>query len=186
MIGQPYGPMTPDGVLSACRFLVDTNVISALIGKKSIEPGIRRFFDKVDEERIYLSVMTIGEILKGIDLIPWPKDNDSIAERQRVQANWEQRLEALCDRFAGRIIDIDLPVARQWGRFHAERQRDGRPTSVTDTLIAACAHHGFLVVATTDSDFNVFGDTLTIYNPRTHTLFGREQLGPISNVHGDA
>jgi predicted nucleic acid-binding protein len=171
--------MAPDGVLATSRFLVDTNVISALIGKKSPEPGIRHFFETVDEERMYLSVITVGEILKGIDLIPWPKGGDGFAERQRIQAQWEQRLEAFCARFADRIIDIDLAVARQWGRFHAERQREGRTISVTDTLIASCAHHEGLVIATIDGDFLSFADTLTMYNPQTHTLSGREQIGPI-------
>ena len=55
---------------------------------------------------------------------------------------------------------------------------------MTDTLIAACAYRDVLVIATMDADFNVFEDTLAIYNPRTHMLLGREQLGPTSS-HDD-
>jgi hypothetical protein len=73
---------------------VDTNVISHVIHpKRELDPGIRHFFASVDEDRLYLS--TIGEIEKGIDLIPWPKrDAPETAhdERQRLQVQLEQKV----------------------------------------------------------------------------------------------
>jgi predicted nucleic acid-binding protein len=153
---------------------VDTNVISHLISpKRELDPGIRHFFTSVDEDRLYLSTITIGEIEKGINLLPSPKRDAPEAahdEHQRLQAQLEQRLEALCDRFDGRIVTVDIGAARQWGRFHAEQERAGHKTPVVDTLIAACAHHNHLVLATADADFAAFRDAFTVYNPRTHTM----------------
>ncbi|GAC1415852.1 MAG: hypothetical protein NVSMB5_05520 [Candidatus Velthaea sp.] len=162
-----------DELLSTKSFLVDTNIISHVINpKREINAGIGRFLEIVDEDRLFLSSITVGEIQKGIDLIRWSTDESGLNARRRIQADFEERLEELCDRFKGRIIVTDVRVARQWGRFHAERQRVGKKTPVVDTLIAACAHSQHLVVATADSDFDSFADTLTIYNPMTHTVSG--------------
>jgi predicted nucleic acid-binding protein len=97
---------------------------------------MRHFFASVDENRISLSSITIGEIEKAIDLISWPKGNapeEAHDERLRLQAQLKQRLEALCDRFDGRIVAVDIGVARQWGRFHAEQERAGHKTAMVDT-----------------------------------------------------
>lgn len=167
--------MTPDEMLQQHHFLLDTNVISHLIRPKrgELHPGIRRFFEVVDEDRMYLSVFTVGEIQKGIDLLPWPKaQGEEMDERKRLQADLEQRLEALCDRFDGRIIDFDLRVARQYGHLHATMQRTGRTTPLMDTLIAACALVAHLTIATADADFSLFERSVTIYNPREHSISG--------------
>jgi predicted nucleic acid-binding protein len=170
---KPVRPVTPDELLAQYSFLVDTNVISQLIRANRLpDPGIATFFRTVSEHRLFLSVVSIGEIEKGIDLIPWPTHDPQINERRRLQAKWEQRLESLCDRFAGRVIDCDVRIARQWGRFHAEKQRLGKSTPIVDTMIAASAQCRSLVLATLDRDFDVFGDVLTIYNPQTHTISG--------------
>jgi predicted nucleic acid-binding protein len=165
---------TPDQVLGYSRFLLDTNIISHVIRpKKQLAPGIERFLNVVDEDRLYISPVTIGEIEKGIGKISWPDDPAARAERARLQAILEQRLEQLCDRFSGRITPMDLECFRAWGRLHAKNERSGRSTPVVDTLIATCALTNNLVVATADTDFRVFGDCLTMYNPVTHTLSGR-------------
>jgi toxin FitB len=140
-----------------------------------LDSGITHFFEKVEEDRMYLSTITIGEIQKGIDLIPWPKGHPESAEhetRRRLQAQLEQRLETLCDRFDGRLVTIDDRVARQWGRFHAEGERAGRKTLIVDTLIAACAQVNRFVIVSADGDFAAFSETLTIYNPRKQTISG--------------
>jgi|SRR5579872_1498471 len=165
----------PDDVLRDAQFLVDTNVIShAIKPKREIHPGIRRFFEQVDEERMYVSALTIGEIQKGIDLLSWPKSDDEAAlKRHRLQENLESRLEALCDRFAGRIVAIDVEVARKYGQLHAEAQRSGKSTALADTLIAACALSKHLTIATADADFAHFGNHCIVYNPCTHAVVGR-------------
>lgn len=170
---RPVREATAEQVLRSERFLLDTNVIAHLIrAKRDISPGIIDFFETVDEDRMYLSAITIGEIEKGIDLIPWPNSQlaDEYDKRRQLQAQLEQRLEDLCARFDGRIIMVDIAIARQWGRFHAERERAGRKTPVVDTMIAACAHQRMLVLVSADADFAAFGDVLTIYNPRTKTV----------------
>jgi hypothetical protein len=167
--------ITPDEVLRQHRFLLDTNVISHLIRPKrgELHPGIRRFFEEVDEDRMYLSVFTVGEIQKGIDLLPWPKSQgEEMDERTRLQATLEQRLEALCDRFDGRIIEFDARVARQYGHLHAATQRVGRTTPLMDTLIAACAVLAHLTIVTADGDFALFESSVTVYNLREHSISG--------------
>ncbi len=169
--------MTVAKLLERAPFLVDTNVISHLVRpKRSIPDGIVEFLKSVDEQRLYLSAVTIGEIQKGIDLIPWPQsDNKNENEtRRRLQGELERRLEALCSRFADRIIELTVPVLRQWGRFHAETERNGRKTPVVDTLIASCAHVHRLVVASADGDFSAFAYAITIYNPIARSVSGYE------------
>lgn len=169
---HPVRDATADEVVANCNFLLDTNIISHVIRpKKRIDPGIERFLNTVDEMRMYLSIVTFGEIEKGIGLIPWPDDESARTERARLQAVLEQRLEQLSDRFAGRIIDVNMQVARQWGRLHAKNERVGRKTPVVDTLIAACALTNHLIVATADADFGAF-ELITAYNPISHTLTG--------------
>jgi len=159
---------------SSWPFLVDTNVISPLIRpKRQHDAGIRRFFETVEESRIYLGAVTIGEIQKSISLIPWPKgDEHALDERRLLQAKLETRLKALCDRFEGRIIVPDTKIFRIWGGFHADQQRAGRSTPVVDTLIAATAYARSLIVVTADADFEAFTPAVAVYNPRTHTLSG--------------
>jgi predicted nucleic acid-binding protein len=161
-----------DDILANHGFLVDTNVISHLIRpKRELDEGIRHFFETVDEGRISLSAVTIGEIQKGISLIPWPVDDQkALAARRALQANLETRLEALCDRFEGRIIVPDTKIFRIWGNLHADQQRSGRKTPIVDTLIAACAYSQRLTIVTADADFAAFAPELMIYNPCTQTL----------------
>jgi predicted nucleic acid-binding protein len=154
-----------DEVLRTARFLVDTNIVSHVIREKSrLDPGIAEFFDRVDEERLYLSTLTIGEIQKRIDLVA--------ARHPDLREELEVRLEMLCDRFDGRMVTPDLRVARQWGRFHAEREGAGRKTPAVDTLLAASAYVHRLAIVSADGDFAAFGKALTVYNPRTRTLSG--------------
>lgn len=140
--------------------------------KRALDPGILEFFGLVDEERLYLSAVTLGEIQKGIDLIPWPNDESQTDGRRRLQGELESKLEALHDRFGDRLIQLTVPILRQWGRFHAETERAGRKTPVVDTIIAACAHSKHLVIATTDSDFSAFGYALTVYDPIKRAAYG--------------
>ena len=119
----------------------------------------------VPEERLFLSSITIGEIQKGIDLIPWPRATAGADDRRRQQADLDGKLGTLCERFAGRIVDVDARVARAWGRLHAEFERRGRKTPIVDTLIAACAVANDLVLASCDADMAAFDDVLTRYDP---------------------
>ena len=90
-------------------FLLDTNVISELVKHKP-EPKVTAWIDSIDENLLYLSVLTLGEIRKGIASL---RD----ASRRVTLEAWLQG--DLILRFAGRILPIDHSVADRWGRITA-------------------------------------------------------------------
>src|SRR5271165_2456263 len=94
-------------------FLVDTNCISELI-RTNPDTSVVGWFEAVDESLIFISVLTIGEISKGINLL-----SDS-TRRLRLQTWLEVDLRS---RFQGRILAIDEAVASKWGTLAAETQR---------------------------------------------------------------
>lgn len=117
-------------------FLLDTNCISEVVSIKP-DPRVLAWLDAVDERSLYLSVLTLGEIRKGIM---------TLAEGKR-RAELEAWLEIdLRHRFAGRILPVDAAVADQWGMLAGEMKRKGKPMPVVDAVIAATAIHNRLTV----------------------------------------
>lgn len=109
-------------------YLIDTNVISELIKVKQ-NTWVVEWFNAVQNRDLYLSVLTIGEIRKGIGKI---KD---IKRREKVCTWLDQELTSW---FAGRILPIDQQVANKWGVIQAQ---SGRTLPAVDSLIAATALH---------------------------------------------
>ena len=101
--------------------------------------------DSTDEAMLYLSVLTLGEIRKGLGALPMS------TRRTRLEA-W---LEAdLPTRFAGRIVPVDAAIADRWGSIAADARRTGRTMPVIDGLLAATAlHHNMTVVSRNADDF---------------------------------
>lgn len=130
-------------------FLLDTCVISELVKAK---PAARvvAWIDAQREADLYLSVITIGEIEEGVATLP-------DGEKRAQLLTWVRR--SLPDRFAGRLLAVDLPVAVAWG----ERRGSSRQTlPVVDGLIAATAQVHRLTVATRNvADFRRFGAPVT-------------------------
>jgi len=122
-------------------FLVDTDVISELI-KARPEPGLLRWIEQTDEHVLYLSVLTLGEIRKGIAALP------SSARRARIETWLETGLRP---RFAGRILPVDEAVADRWGWLTARALKAGFPLPVIDGLLAATALHRNLTFVTRDT-----------------------------------
>jgi toxin FitB len=120
-------------------YLVDTNVISEIVRPRP-DPNVVTWMESVDESLLHLSVLTLGEIRKGISLRPRDK------RRTQLEAWLEQDLRA---RFAGRILPIDEPVADHWGLLIAEARRKGKesPGNI-DALLAATALHYNLTLVT--------------------------------------
>ncbi len=122
-------------------YLIDTNVLSEL-RRKEPNPGVVAWFEERPATTLYISVLTLGEIRKGIE---------SLAESQRNRKllDWlEIELPAF---FAGRILPIDQEVADRWGRMLAAA---GRPLPAIDSLLAASAlTHGLALVTRNVDDF---------------------------------
>ena len=125
-------------------FLLDTNCISELVRSKP-EPRVLEWMEAADESLLYLSVLTLGEIRKGVAGLPQGK-------RQTQLEMWlEVDLQA---RFSGRILSVDEPVADRWGLMAAEAKRKGRALSAIDGLLAATAlHRNLTIVSRNVSDF---------------------------------
>ena len=138
-------------------YLLDTNVISEL-RRKSPEPSVVEWFSKRPASTLYLSVLTLGELRKGIESV---KD----LERRMALTDWlETDLPVF---FTGRILPIDVKVTDRWGRLLAAA---GRPLPAIDSLLGAtAAQHGLSVVTRNSRDFDNLG--LSIINPWTvHAL----------------
>lgn len=91
--------------------LIDTNIISEIRKGERCHPNVARWFDTLEDEDLYLSVLVLGEIRKGIELAR-PKDPDKASALER----W---LEAVMTAFEGRIFPVDQAVADVWGRMNA-------------------------------------------------------------------
>jgi len=135
-------------------YLLDTNVISELISKRP-KKRVVEWLDRLDPNTIYLSVITIGEIRKGIEKLPPSKRRERIKE-------W---LESdLLLRFQGRILEITKEVMLIWGELTGRLEREGRPITAIDSLVAAIALQGnYRLVTRNEHDFQYTG--VTIINP---------------------
>lgn len=135
-------------------YLLDTNVVSEWT-KPEPDTGLIAFLEAVDEDRLFLSVATLAEVRRGIDLLAEGR------KRRRLDA-W--LAHDLRERFDARILDVDAAIADHWGRLSAKASRAGRPSPAIDCLIAAtAAAHDLVVVTRNVSDFAHF--EIEIINP---------------------
>ena len=135
-------------------FLLDTNCLSELV-RTHPEPRVLQWIDAADESLLYLSVLTLGEIRKGVAGLP-PSQR-----RTKLESWLELELRA---RFAGRVLGIDSAIADRWGTLAAAAKRSGRALSAIDGLLAATAlHHNLTIVSRNVSDFA--GTPVPMVNP---------------------
>ena len=111
------------------KYLLDTCVISEAI-KARPHRRVADWLKTCVESDVSISVLTLGEIQKGISKLTDEK-------RIRKLQHWLDR--DIQDRFAGRILSIDSEVARTWGEIQGESERSGRPIPTIDGLLAATA-----------------------------------------------
>ena len=138
------------------NYLLDTNVISELI-KKQPHPQVVAWLDKQDPARVYLNVITIGEIRKGIERLA------PSAQKESLQA-WLHT--DLLVRFAGRLLELTTGVMLRWGELTGRLETEGIVLSAMDSLIAASALHGNCSLVTRNED-DFRGTGLVIINPWT-------------------
>lgn len=136
------------------KYLLDTCVVSELV-KKQPEPKVVAWVDGVPESMLLLSVITIGEIRKGIE---------KVRDRKR-KADLEQWLSSeLLVRFRGQILPLDEEVMLTWGRLLGQLETKGRALPAIDSLIAALARHHRLILVTRNlKDFGGCG--IELLNP---------------------
>jgi tRNA(fMet)-specific endonuclease VapC len=136
------------------KYLLDTCVISELIAKKPSTKVID-WIDNIEQESVYLSVITIGEIRKGIEKLPESKRKVSLQQ-------WLN--DELLIRFRGKILPVDTNVMLVWGELTGRLEIEGKRMPAIDSLIAAIAiHNNCSLVTRNEDDFkNV---ALSIINP---------------------
>ncbi len=135
-------------------YLIDTNVISEARKSSKADKGVRAFFRQAiaDETPMFISVVTVGELRRGVELIRHRGD--------RPQANQlEQWLETLLVEYRDSILDINQDIAQLWGRLRAPH-----PGNALDKQIAATALiHDLTVVTRNHEDFSKTG--VRLLNP---------------------
>lgn len=136
------------------KALLDTCVISEFIAKQP-NPKVVEFLDALDADDAYLSVITIGEIIKGIEKLP--------ASRRKTQLrDWLQ--DDLLARFQGKILPLDTDVIVEWGMLVARTELTGKAMPAVDSLIAATAIANKMTLVTRNvSDFEAAG--IEVVNP---------------------
>ncbi len=135
-------------------FLLDTNCISELVRSKPSR-AVLQWVDAADESLLYLSVLTLGKIRKGIATLP------PGARRTKLETWLEVELKM---RFAGRVLSIDVAIADRWGLLAAQAKRKGQVLSAVDGLLAATAqHHNLAIVTRNVADFA--SSALQVVNP---------------------
>ena len=129
-------------------YLLDTNVISELT-KARPEARVISWIQATSEELLHLSVLTIGEIRKGINSLP--RSNKRV-----LLESW--LVNDLVLRFAERIVEVNLDITERWGLISAQAKIAGTPLAVIDGLMAATAlHHNLTLVTRNTKDVQVAG-----------------------------
>lgn len=132
-------------------YLLDTNVLSEL-RRKTPNAGVVEWFSRRPASTLYLSVLTLGELRKGIEVL-------ADTQRRMTLTDWlETDLPSF---FTGRILAVDAQVADRWGKLIAAA---GRPLPAIDSLLGAtAAQHGLSMVTRNERDFAALG--LDVINP---------------------
>lgn len=135
------------------NYLLDTCVISELV-KATPNGNVISWINNTPNERLFLSVITIGEIRKGLTKLPDSKNKFRLT-------NW---LNTLLENYEARIYSVDLAVAESWGSIQGKAENKGTPVASVDSLIAAVAQtHNLIVVTRNEKDFAA--TNITIINP---------------------
>lgn len=126
------------------NFLLDTNAVSEWV-KPSPNLGVIRWMESADEDRVFLSVISLAELRYGVDRMP-------VGARRTRLEQWLR--DELPLRFEGRILAVDANVAEAWGRTVSRSEAVGRPMGAMDAFLSATAEiHRLTLVTRNISDF---------------------------------
>ena len=133
------------------EFLLDTNVVSELRKGARADPSVTSWYDGIEDNAVYLSVLVVGELSRGVE---------RIRRRDEVSAHklnlW---LDGIVEDFAARVLPVTEPIARIWGGFGVPD-----PIPTVDGLLAATAkHHGLILVTRNIRDVASTG--VAVMNP---------------------
>lgn len=137
-------------------YLVDTNVLSEMRKKEKANPGVIEFFESVinKDEPLYLSVITIGELRRGIELIRHRGDSRQVGLLEK----W---LEIVLTEYSDNILELDEDTAQLWGKLRAPHHEH----AIDKQIAATALIHGLTVVTRNEKDF--FETGVRILNPFT-------------------
>jgi predicted nucleic acid-binding protein len=137
--------------------LLDTNVVSEAI-KPEPHPSVLAWLDAQAAETLFLSSITVAELLFGIGALPDRRRKDTLAAR----------IDRLLDQLVGRVLPFDTSAARRYADLAVKAREAGKGFPTPDGYIAAiAAAHGFMVASRDTSAFNAAG--LTVIDPWTAT-----------------
>jgi predicted nucleic acid-binding protein len=136
------------------NYLLDTCLLSEL-RKPEPDAGVVAWISDIDETRLYVSALSLGEIQKGIAKL----EN---GRRKNAFQHWFEH--DLLGRFAERILSLDLDMALEWGLVCAANESRGKPAPVVDALLAVTAiTRNLTLVTRNDKDFASF--PVKVLNP---------------------
>ena len=135
-------------------YLLDTNVLSEGV-KLRPDPRVKAWVDAIDEQLLHVSVLTLGEIRKGIESLP-------ASSHRATLESW--LIQDLVVRMAGRILQVDQEVADRWGHLAGKAKAENRPLPAVDGLLAATAmEHNLTLVTRNTRDVLLTG--VPLFNP---------------------
>ena len=136
------------------KYLLDTCVLSETT-KKSPNFGVVKWLKSCDESNLYISVITFGEIQKGVSKLKDPL-------RQKQLQSWLDK--ELIRRFQGQVLELNIDISVQWGICSGESLNRGITIPVIDGLLAATAiHHNLTLVTQNTRDFKSM--PVRLHNP---------------------
>ena len=136
------------------KYLLDTCIISEMVKPKPERTVVEWLLDQ-NETDLYVSVLTFGELHRGIERLPGSRKKESLHA-------WVEN--DLKERFSNRTLDINIIVAKIWGRIQGVAEKKGKPMPVIDSLIAATGiAYGLIVVTRNGADTEQSG--VALFNP---------------------
>lgn len=132
-------------------YLIDTNVLSEL-RRRDPDPRVVAWLQQRPRQALFLSVLTLGEIRKGLERVQEPTRKQALLDWLEVE---------LPNYFVGRVLAIDAATADRWGRLMAQA---GRPLPAIDALLAATALHNDLTLVTRNIK-DIAGLNVPVINP---------------------